>query len=136
MNRIRQNGIFAASIALMCLSTWAPLRAQDEVGTDTDDDEPIEEIVVTVNRSGDRVDVDALYLEQLRTRIIKEFNYAQAEQEEELWRQSLRTPVQAPDSRIAWGYDAQSEAAMRRTSQINDLPIDRVKPATIFSIRF
>ena len=109
--------------------------AQEEDEAAADDEEVIEEIVVTVDRSGDPVDVDALYLEQLREQVIRDFDLAQAEQEKELWRQGLQTSVSAPGSRIAWGYDAQSEAAMRR-SAINDLPIDRVQPATVISIRF
>ena len=70
-----------------------------------------------------------------RDQVIKDFDMAQAESEQELWRQGLQTSVSAPGSRIAWGYDAQSEAAMRR-STINDLPIDRVQPATVISVRF
>ena len=97
--------------------------------------EVMEEIVVVVNKSGDPVDVDALYLDQLRTRVIKDFESLQAEQEKEVWRQGLQTSFKPPESRISWGYDAKEEAAMRRSS-INDLPTDRVKPATIISVSF
>lgn len=128
----RKIGLFGAAIAALALG---PVLAQDEEDSAADEEEVMEEIVVTVDRSGDPVDVDALYLEQLRDQVIKDFDMAQAEQEKELWRQGLQTSVSEPGSRIAWGYDAQSEAAMRR-STINDLPIDRVQPATVISIRF
>lgn len=121
----------AAFVAL----SMVPVLAQDEDEGAAEDEEIMEEIIVTVDRSGDPVDVDALYLEQLRDQVIKDFDMAQAESEQELWRQGLQTSVSAPGSRIAWGYDAQSEAAMRR-STINDLPIDRVQPATVISVRF
>ena len=125
--------LFGAAFVALAM---VPVLAQDEEDSAADEEEEvIEEIVVTVDRSGDPIDVDALYLEQLREQVIKEFDMAQAEQEEELWRQGLQTSVTAPGSRIAWGYDAQSEAAMRRSS-MNDLPVDRVQPATVISIRF
>ena len=125
--------MFGAVFAALMI---APVLAQDEEETTAGEEEEVmEEIVVTVDRSGDPIDVDALYLERLREQVIRDFDLAQAEQEEELWRQGLQTSVSAPGSRIAWGYDAQSEAAMRRSS-INDLPVDRVQPATVISIRF
>ena len=133
MKRIRKFGtVTAALVALASLLVWTTLRAQEE---DADDEEVMEEIVVVVNRAGDPVDVDALYLDQLRTRVIKDFETLQAEQEEEVWRQGLQTSFKPPESRISWGYDAKEEAAMRRSS-INDLPMDRVKPATIISVSF
>lgn len=131
--RLRRTiGLFGAAFVALAM---APVLAQDEDEGAADDEEIMEEIIVTVDRSGDPVDVDALYLEQLRDQVIKDFDMAQAESEQELWRQGLQTSVSAPGSRIAWGYDAQSEAAMRR-STINDLPIDRVQPATVISVRF
>jgi hypothetical protein len=137
MNRGRPHGIIAAALlAVAWPLLWMPARAQDEDQAGGEEDDVIEEIVVTVNKDGDPVDVDALYLEQLRDQIIRDFEFAQAEQAQEQWRQSLPTSAQAPDSRIRWGYDARSEAAMRRQSSINDLPIDQNRPATIFSIGF
>ena len=113
-----------------------PALAQEANDTASgEEEETMEEIVVVVNRSGDPVDIDALRLEQLREQVIRDFNLAQAEQEKEAWRQDLQSSVSSPDSRIAWGYDAKSEAAMRR-STINDLPMDRVQPSTVISVRF
>jgi uncharacterized protein YycO len=136
MMRIRKFGTLIAAFAVLAsLLVSTVLRAQEENATDYDDEEVMEEIVVVVNKSGDPVDVDALYLDQLRTRVIKDFESLQAEQEKEVWRQGLQTSFKPPESRISWGYDAKEEAAMRRSS-INDLPTDRVKPATIISVSF
>jgi hypothetical protein len=137
MKQARQYSVLAAAIfAAAWLSLWAPVQAQDEAQADSEEEEVIEEIIVTVNKDGDPVDVDALYLEQLRDQIIRDYEFAQAEQAEEEWRQSLPTSVQAPGSRISWGYDPRTEAAMRRQSNINDLPFDRNRPATIISLGF
>ena len=128
----RTIGTFGAAFVALSI---VPVLAQDDEELDPEEVEAVmEEIVVTVDRSGDPVDVDALYLEQLRSQVIKDFDLAQEEQEKELWSQGLQTSVSAPGSRIAWGYDAQSEAAVRRSS-MNDLPIDRVQPATVISVR-
>jgi hypothetical protein len=136
MKRIRKFGTLTATFAVLAsLLIWTTVKGQEDVATDNDDEEVMEEIVVVVNKAGDPVDVDALYLDQLRTRVIKDFETLQAEQEEEVWRQGLQTSFKPPESRISWGYDAKEEAAMRRSS-INDLPIDRVKPATIISVSF
>ncbi len=132
MRLTRTFGLLGAALVVL---SGIPVAAQEDDDTATEDEETIEEIVVVVDRSGDPVDVDALHLEQLRMQIIRDFDMAQEEQEKELWRQGLQTSVSNPNSRIAWGYDAQSEAAVRR-STINDLPIDRVQPATVISIRF
>jgi len=89
-----------------------------------------------VNRAGKPVDIDALRLEEIRLKIIREFELEQTKQEEELWRLKLRSAMKRSTSRIAWGYDAQAEAAGLRYSHANYLPIDRVRPTTLVSIRF
>lgn len=98
--------------------------------------ESIDEIVVVVDRDGRPVDIDALRLGEARLKIIRELALEHHKQEEEAWRLKLRSAAQRNTSRIAWGYDAQSEAAEFRYSQANYLPIDRVRPATLVSIRF
>jgi hypothetical protein len=101
-----------------------------------EDSESIDEIVITVDRQGRPVDVDAIRLEEIRLETIKGLKLEEHKQEEELWRQKLRSEIRRSASRIAWGYDAQTEAARFRYSQANYLPIDRVRPATVFSVRF
>ncbi|MDH3441012.1 MAG: hypothetical protein OEM63_09685 [Gammaproteobacteria bacterium] len=115
-----------------------PLAAQAQESADSRsaDEDSIDEIVVVVDRDGKPVDIDALRLEEARLKVIREFVIEQHKQEEELWRQKLRFALQRKSSRIAWGYDAQAEAARFSYSQANYLPMDRVRPATFVSIRF
>lgn len=92
--------------------------------------------MVIVDRDGNPVDIDALRFEESVLKIIREFALEQHKQEEESWRLKLRSAMKRHSSRIAWGYDAQTEAARFRYSEANYLPIDRVTPATVVSIRF
>ncbi len=124
----------AAAVGACCPLLGA--HAQETAEQHADDAESIEEIVVVVDRAGTPIDIDALHLEEIRLKIIREFLLEQTEQEEELWRLKLRSAMKRSKSRIAWGYDAQQEAASLRYSQANFLPIDRVSPATLLSIRF
>jgi hypothetical protein len=136
MKRHRHIRKYGVAIAVGLLVAGLAIAQEEDADEDAADEEDVmEEIVVVVDRSGDPVDVDALYLEQMRDQVIKDFNIAQQEQEKEAWRQGLQTSVSNPNSRISWGYDAQSEAAIRR-SAMNDLPMDRVQPATVISVSF
>ncbi len=111
-------------------------HAQEIADPSFDNAKPVEEIVVVVGRDGNRVDLDALLRDQFRLEVIRAILLEQHKQEEESWRLRLRSSMQRNTSRIAWGYDAQTEAARFRYAQADFLPIDRVRPATIFSIRF
>lgn len=126
--------LWAIAIGACCPLLSA--HAQESAEQDTSADESIDEITIVVDRSGKAVDVDALRLEEARLKVIREFVIEQHKQEEELWRQKLRFALQRKSSRVAWGYDAQSEAATFRYSQANYLPMDRVRPATVISVRF
>lgn len=98
--------------------------------------EPIEEIVVVVDRKGNTVDAEALRLEKIKMQVIREFAIEQADQEEEFWRLKLRAAMKKPTSRIAWGYDARWESTLVWHTPATLLPIDRPRPATVISIRF
>lgn len=135
VTRIRRCLIRSVSAAGAC-SLLAPAIAQEAPVEGFDDAKPLEEIVVTVGRDGNRVDIDALLRDEARLKIIRAYLLEQHKQEEERWRLRLRSSMQRNTSRIAWGYDAQTEAARFRYSQADFLPIDRVQPATFFSIRF
>ena len=124
----------AAAIGVCCPLFSA--HAQEAAEQQVDDAESIEEIVVVVDRAGKPIDIEALHQEEIKLKIIREFLLEQTEQEEELWRLKLRSAMKRSKSRIAWGYDAQQEAAELRYSQADYLPIDRVSPATVVSIRF
>jgi len=126
--------LWAIAIGACCPLLSA--HAQEATEQDSAEEESIDEITIVVNRAGRPIDVGALRLEEARLKVIREFVIEQHKQEEELWRQKLRFALQRDTSRVAWGYDAQSEAAKFRYSQANYLPIDRVRPATVISVRF
>lgn len=123
-----------AAVAACCPLVMA--HAQEASEQASDDAEPIDEIIVVVDRDGRPVDIDALRLEEIRLKIIQEFELEQSKQEEEFWRLKLRSAIKRNTSRIAWGYDAQRDAASVRYSRASYLPIDRVRPATVVSFRF
>ena len=112
------------------------VQAQEVPDTSTADSRTIDEIVVTVDRAGKRVDTNTLRLQEARLQVLRDFQFEQYKQDEELWRLRLRSVLKRKSSRIAWGYDAQTEATRFRFSQADYLPIDRVRPATVVSIRF
>ncbi len=126
----------AGTVSLVAFFVFAATAARAQVDTETNDEEqePMEEIVVIGNKSGDPIDLEAQYEEQLRARIVADYLRQQTEEDEERWRKSLPTSVER--GRIRWGYDAQAEARVRRDMALTDLPTDTVKPATIFSIEF
>lgn len=124
------------AVAIGALCPFLAANAQETSATESDDEASIDEIVIVVDRAGRRVDIDALRLEEARLKVIREFAIEQHKQEEELWRQKLRFAIQRNSSRIAWGYDAQADAARYRYAQANYLPIDRLQPATVISVRF
>lgn len=122
-----------AAAGTVCLVITA--NAQETADPFFDNAKPLEEIVV-FGRDAGRIDIDALLIDEVRTKVIRAFLLEQQSQAKELWRLTLRSSLQRKSSRIAWGYDAQSEAARFRYSQAGFLPIDRVRPATFVSIRF
>lgn len=119
----------ASTVAVVACCPFLTAHAQNG-------SESIDEIVIVVNRAGKPVDIDALRLDEIRLKVIRDFKLEQADQEKEFWRQKFRSALQRSTSRIAWGYDARSEAASVPYMQANNLPIDRVRPATIISVRF
>ena len=125
-------------VALVAGACFLPLQsnAQEKSAPLPSDAKSIDEILVIVNRSGKIIDVDAIRLEEIKMKVLREFNLEQTKQEQELSRLKLRGSKVRNTSRVAWGYDAQKEAARLQYSQAKYLPIDRVRPATILSVRF
>lgn len=124
------------AVALGACCPLATAHAQDDSDVSVQDAETIDEIVVTVDRAGKPVDVDAIRLREAMLKVVREFEFEQYKQEEESWRLKLRSSMNHKSSRLVWGYDAQTEAARFRYNQANYLPIDRVGPATLVSFRF
>ena len=83
----------------------------------------------------------AFELEMQRQAAMQEAIFAEARmrerREQELaWRQA-DPDLENKESRIKWGYSAQAEQRMRNDmDEMYDLPIDQVKPASVFRIEF
>jgi hypothetical protein len=126
---------YAVAVAAMLLCVTPITLAQDEDEKSEADDESIDEVVVYARRSGDPVDLDALYQSQLRKRIMDDYMKQQRLREREEWRSSLSKEVESP-SRIRWGYDPAAELRMRRETDLMDLPIEGERAASIFRVEF
>jgi hypothetical protein len=123
----------AALFAGLLLGFAATAQEEDV----TEDEEEIDEIVVVVDRSGDPImDVDLRHEEILRQKIMDEYFRLQRLEEENAWRQADPDLDPSKTSRIRWGYNPQAEARMRRDTELTDLPMDQVKPATLFRVEF
>lgn len=132
MQTLRETSLkLVAAIAAIPLLTFA----QDLENQPKADNKAIEEIVVYGPRRGDPIDIDALYLEQLRKQILDNYFEQQRLMERERWRSSLETKVKSP-SRIRWGYDPGAELRMRRETDLMDLPFETTRPASIFRLEF
>ena len=126
---------YSCAIAAMALvSTVAIAQKNDEEPADTE--VVMEELVVTAKKkSGDPVDVGALYEELMRERLMLEQDRIRDTEEEQEWRKSV-SPTMTYPSRIGWGYSAEDELRMRRDAEIEDLPGETVRPATVFKVGF
>lgn len=124
-------------VAAVCISCpFVTAHAEETPAQPLDDAKPQEEIIVSVDRLGRPVDINALRLEELRLETIRTFEIHQIKVGEEDWRLRLRSIMKRNNSRITWGYDAQSEAARVPNVQASYLPMDRVRPATVIAFRF
>jgi hypothetical protein len=118
--------------AMFALGTVTTVYAQE----DAEEDEVIDEIVVTAGRkSGDPVDVDALYDEMMRDRLMIDLDRLKVLEEQNEWRSSANTNVARP-SRIQWGYKPQDDVRMGRDSNLSDEPFITTKPASLFQFEF
>lgn len=126
------NGVAAAAIAL----SGAIALAQEDATQEADEIEVIDEIVVIAGgKSGDPIDVEALYEEMMRERLMLDYVRLEELEEQEEWRGSTSLAVETP-SRISWGYDPQDELRMRRESNLSDVQAVTTRPATVFRIDF
>ncbi len=126
------NGVAAAAIAL----SGAIALAQEDATQDADEVEVIDEIVVVAGeKSGDPIDVEALYEEMMRERLMLDYVRLEELEEQNEWRGSTSLAVETP-SRISWGYDPQDELRMRRESNLSDVQAVTTRPATVFRVEF
>ncbi|MBT8102827.1 MAG: hypothetical protein KJO95_07640 [Gammaproteobacteria bacterium] len=132
MRNIRNTSLkLIAAVATIPLLTFA----QEVQDPPIADDKTIEEVVVYGPRSGDPVDIDALYVEQLRKRVLDDYFEQQRLMERARWRSSLDIKIKSP-SRIRWGYDPGAELRMRRETDLMDLPFERTRPASVLRFEF
>ena len=126
------NGVAAAAIAL----SGAIALAQEDATQDADEVEVIDEIVVVAGeKSGDPIDVEALYEEMMRERLMLDYVRLEELEKQNEWRGESSLASETP-SRIKWGYDPQDELRMRRESNLSDVQAVTTKPATVFRIEF
>ena len=125
-------GFAATTVALV----GAIASAQENTEQAADEVEVIDEIIVTAGeKSGDPVDVEALYEEMMRDRLMLEQDSQRILEEQNEWRNPASMTVENP-SRIQWGYDPQDELEMRRDSNLSDVQFVTTKPATVFRVGF
>ena len=128
------NGVAAAAIVL----SGAIALAQEDDTQDADEVEVevIDEIVVVAGeKSGDPIDVEALYEEMMRERLMLDYVRLDELEEQNEWRGATSLAVETP-SRISWGYDPQDELRMRRESNLSDVQAVTTRPATVFRFEF
>jgi hypothetical protein len=145
----------AFCLSLIAVLSWGVPADAQEAGTENETTEPteaetpteipaellqsrtMEEIEVVVGPQGQ----SAFELEMQRQAALQEAIFAEARmrerREQELaWRQA-DPDLDDKESRIKWGYSAQAEQRMRNDmDEMYDLPIDQVKPASVFRIEF
>jgi len=126
-------GAFAAAI-VTCIGAAA--IAQENTEESVEEDEVIEEIIVYAGgRPDDPVDVEALYEEMMRDRLMTDIKRLDILEEQQEWRSSGDKNVSS-SSRIKWGYSPQDELRMRRESGIPEETYITTKPATVFRYEF
>jgi len=125
----------AAAIAVLFGAAAFAQEANDEPADEAPaaTSEEIEEIIVIAPKPGARKRVDQEYEDPIRAQLLKDFYKMQDDAEEFEWRDTgaAKTP-----SRITWGYDPRDEYRMRNEMDMQALPLDRTKPATLFRVDF
>lgn len=129
-------GVFASA---QVSDTVAP--ADEELPTEIPEEllqsQTMEEIEVIVGPQGESLfDLEMQRQAALREAVFAETRMRERREEELAWRQA-DPDLQDKESRIKWGYSPQAEQRMRNDmAEMYDLPIDQVKPASIFRVEF
>jgi len=124
-----------AMVAILVVGPVAFAQVDDDTG-EAADDEVIDEIVVTAGkRPGGPVDVDALYEEMMRDRLMIDLDRLQVLEEQDTWRGNKDMELNSP-SRIQWGYKPQDDIRMGRESNISDASFITTRPASVFQFEF
>ena len=134
----RRHTVFASSAVVIAMlagsptGLWADEESEAEAADDSED--VMEEIVVHAYKPGDRIDLDVKYENLWRSRLMKDLDRQRDLEEEMQWRSMWDDDDST--SRIRWGYNPSDELRMRRETDLTDLPIDDVKPATLLRLKF
>ncbi len=130
-------GIAATSAVLIGAVAFAQEAIDESVGEApaaiSEEIEEIEEIIVFAPKPGGRTRVDQEYEDPVRAQLLRDFYRMRDDQAEFEWRDTAaaKTP-----SRISWGYDPRDEYRMRNEMDLQALPSENVKPATLFRVDF
>jgi hypothetical protein len=129
------NRIGIAMVVILVVGPVALAQEDDDAGAAASE-EVIDEIVVTAGkRPGGPVDVDALYEEMMRDRLMIDLDRLQVLEEQNTWRGNKDMELNSP-SRIQWGYKPQDDIRMGRESNISDASFITTKPASVFQFEF
>jgi hypothetical protein len=127
-------GAFAVAIIAFIGAMAIAQEDPDEIVEEEED--VIEEIIVYAGgRPDDPVDVEALYEEMMRDRLMTDIKRLEILEEQQEWRSSGDENYSS-SSRIKWGYSPQDELRMRRESGIPEETYITTRPATIFRFEF
>lgn len=104
---------------------------------DSEGSRAIDEITVTAGPHGETpFELEVARQAKMKEVVFADMRFRERAEEELAWREADRD-LNNPESRIKWGYSPQAEQRMRRElDAMNDLPIDRTKPATLFRVEF
>lgn len=122
-----------AGMLALVLGGVAAAQTESSDAAADDDTPPIDEIVVTAQKPGDRQRLEVPYEELMRQRLVEELDTMRREQEEIEWR---RGPRLEDPSRISFGYRPQERGREAPEMPMTDLPVEYNKPATIFRFEF
>lgn len=126
-------GISAAIVALLGAAVFAQEPGEEPDEAPADESEQIEEIIIIAPKPGDRRRLDPEYEDPVRAKLLKDFHEMQEDKEEFEWRKSAAAEN---SSRITWGYDPTEDYRMRNEMDLQALPSERTKPATLFKFEF
>ncbi len=132
-----RKGLFSRAVVSAAILLYAGVAfAQDEEVEEVEDttDEVIDEVVVYAYKPGDKIDMDARYAELFRSRAALELDRLEVLDEEYQWRVEMSEADSS--SRIKWGYNPEDQMSRQRDTTLTDLPMDVVKPATLFRAEF
>lgn len=126
----------AAATILVGSGGLTVAAAQVAAEENAEEDEVIEEIIVVAGkRSGDPIDLDALYEEMMRDRLMTDIKRLEILEEQNEWRTPPRTYAEK-ESRIQWGYKPEDDVRMGRESDLTGETFITTKPASLFRFEF